>query len=215
MPKIFDNDTREDIRGQMLDNGFTLIKRFGLKKTTIEDVTRSSGVAKGTFYNFFKTKEEFIYQIVIFKRRAVREHYQEIIRKNGGAVDRALLGDMIRFIINGDYNLLTYLSRDDLAMLAARWPKEYLANAENDDKLFAWLLDKVAERRDGCDCRVFSNLFNVIVIGLADQNKLHRDALEPTVTHCVESLLDYVFEPSGAYGEPQPLHCDAREKSPA
>jgi AcrR family transcriptional regulator len=194
MPKIFDDETREDIRSQMLDNGFTLIKRFGLKKTTIEDVTRASGVAKGTFYNFFKTKEEFVYQIVIYKRWLVKVRYTEMVAKNGNVVDRKLLREMLYFIINGDYSLVTYLNRDDMAMLAARWPKEYLQNAENDEKMLIWILERTPQKRSSCDWRVFSNIFKIVALGLAERDKLHQDALDATIDQFVDRLVDYVFE---------------------
>ncbi|MDR1439670.1 MAG: TetR/AcrR family transcriptional regulator [Clostridiales bacterium] len=194
MPKIFDSDTREDIKSQMLDNGFSLIKRFGLKKTTIEDVTRASGVAKGTFYNFFKTKEEFIYQIVIYKRRVIKEHYLEMSNENGGIIDRHTLKKILYFTINGDFNLLTYLNRDDMAMLTARWPKEYMTNAENDEKIFTMLLDKALKKRKDCDWKVFTNIFKIVSQGLVEQDKLHQDALDMTIDQLIEGLLDYVFE---------------------
>ena len=194
MPKIFDEETREDIRSQMLDNGFSLIKRFGLKKTTIEDVTRSSGVAKGTFYNFFKTKEEFVFQIVIYKRRLVKARYTEMVAENGNVVDRRLLREMLYFIINGEYNLITYLNRDDMAMLAARWPKEYLVNAENDEQMLIWILEHAPQKRGSCDWRVFSNIYKIVAMGLAERDKLHRDALDATIDQFVDRLVDYVFE---------------------
>ena len=194
MPKIFDNETREDIRGQMLDNGYSLIKRFGLKKTTIEDVTRSSGVAKGTFYNFFKTKEEFIYQIVVYKRKLIRERNMEMIAANGGIVDRRLMRSLLYFIISGDYNLLTYLSRDDIAMLAARWPKEYMDNASNDEKMFSWIFDKVVRKSADCDWKVFMNLYKIAILGLSEIDQLNAEVLDETVAQVVESMLDYVFE---------------------
>ena len=194
MPKIFDEETREDIRSQMLDNGFSLIKRFGLKKTTIEDVTRASGVAKGTFYNFFKTKEEFVYQIVVYKRRLVKARYTEMVSENNNIVDRRLLREMLYFIVNGEYNLITYLDRDDMAMLAARWPKEYLMNAENDEKMLLWILERAPMKRTSCDWRVFSNIFKIVAMGLAERDKLHLDALNATIDQFVDRLVDYVFE---------------------
>jgi AcrR family transcriptional regulator len=179
----------------MLDNGFSLIKRFGLKKTTIEDVTRASGVAKGTFYNFFKTKEEFVYQIIIYKRRLIKARYAEMVSENDNVVDRALLRDMLYKIINGDYNLVTYLNRDDMAMLTARWPKEYLMNAENDEKMLLWILERTPLKRVECDWRVFANIYKIVAMGIAEREQLHQDYIEETVVQFVDQLVDYVFEP--------------------
>jgi len=193
MPKIFDDEIREEIRGRMLDTGFTLIKKFGLKKTTIDDVTRASGVAKGTFYNFFKTKEEFVYQIIIYKRRLIRTLFESMIEGNGGEVDRKLLREMLRAIINGDYNLIAYLNSDDMAVLVARWPRDYALNAENDEKILQWVLENARHIRAGCDIRVFINIYKAAATGLADREALYPDAIDETAAYFADILSDYVF----------------------
>ncbi|APC38953.1 TetR/AcrR family transcriptional regulator [Clostridium estertheticum] len=53
MPQIFDDVTRKQIRINMLDNGYELIKKNGYKKTSVEEIAKSCSLAKGTFYNFF------------------------------------------------------------------------------------------------------------------------------------------------------------------
>jgi len=45
-------------RLDLLDAGLAVFREKGVKATTVEDVTTRAGVAKGTFYLYFKTKEE-------------------------------------------------------------------------------------------------------------------------------------------------------------
>ena len=47
----------------MLDVTHNLIKQKGFYKLNIEDITQSAGVAKGTFYTYFKHKEEIVLEI--------------------------------------------------------------------------------------------------------------------------------------------------------
>ena len=44
MPQIFDEAGREKVRTLLLESGFELIKNYGLKKTSISDITRRAGV---------------------------------------------------------------------------------------------------------------------------------------------------------------------------
>jgi hypothetical protein len=117
-----------------------------------------------------------------------------MVAENDNVVDRRLLREMLYFIVNGEYNLVTYLNRDDMAMLAARWPKEYLVNAENDEKMLLWILERTPQKRNSCDWRVFSNIFKIVAMGLAERDKLHQDALDATIDQFVDRLVDYVFE---------------------
>jgi TetR/AcrR family transcriptional repressor of nem operon len=44
---------------EILDKGLELIRSRGYNKTGIDDILRESGIPKGSFYNFFKSKEDF------------------------------------------------------------------------------------------------------------------------------------------------------------
>ena len=62
---------REDI----LEKGEELIRQRGFNKTGVEEIINACGVPKGTFYNYFKSKEDFGADAV--KHYAAR-HYQSI-----------------------------------------------------------------------------------------------------------------------------------------
>lgn len=55
---------KEQIRATLLKVGAELIEKHGLDGTTIEAITAKAGVAKGTFYNYFKTKHDLVYSAV-------------------------------------------------------------------------------------------------------------------------------------------------------
>jgi AcrR family transcriptional regulator len=50
----------KNIRENLIENAQRLIAEKGYHKTRVEDITKASGVAKGTFYNYFSSKEELI-----------------------------------------------------------------------------------------------------------------------------------------------------------
>ncbi len=50
----------KNIRENLIENAQRLIAEKGYHKTRVEDITKASGVAKGTFYNYFNSKEELI-----------------------------------------------------------------------------------------------------------------------------------------------------------
>jgi len=57
MPRAFKEEEKEKIRVKLLEAGRSCFLRYGLKKTTIEDVVRPAGIAKSSFYLFFESKE--------------------------------------------------------------------------------------------------------------------------------------------------------------
>jgi len=59
MPKITEAK-RESRRQQILDAALACFSRNGFHNTTTADIVRESGVAQGTLYLYFKTKDEII-----------------------------------------------------------------------------------------------------------------------------------------------------------
>lgn len=45
-------------RKKLIDTADQLIRAKGYEQVSVEDITKASGVAKGTFYNYFKKKED-------------------------------------------------------------------------------------------------------------------------------------------------------------
>jgi AcrR family transcriptional regulator len=61
----FAGKEKELIRLKMLENGKKAFSKSGIKKTSIEEITKSVGIAKGSFYIFFDSKEELYFQILM------------------------------------------------------------------------------------------------------------------------------------------------------
>jgi AcrR family transcriptional regulator len=57
VPKVFTEEQRKAMRKKLINIGFKIFSEFGIRKTRVEDITRKAGIAKGTFYSFFPSKE--------------------------------------------------------------------------------------------------------------------------------------------------------------
>ncbi|MFC7134179.1 MULTISPECIES: TetR/AcrR family transcriptional regulator [Salinibaculum] len=60
----FSEAERERIRERLVAEGRELFARYGLKKTTIGELTEPVGIANGTFYQFFDSKTDLYVEIL-------------------------------------------------------------------------------------------------------------------------------------------------------
>lgn len=60
----FTASEKEEIRQSLMAKGKELFIQYGLEKTTIDDIVQACGIAKGSFYKFFSSKEELFYVIL-------------------------------------------------------------------------------------------------------------------------------------------------------
>jgi AcrR family transcriptional regulator len=64
MPRAFTDTEKQTIRARLMEAGRACFLRYGLKKTTIEDLVKPAGIAKGSFYLFFESKEALYVEIM-------------------------------------------------------------------------------------------------------------------------------------------------------
>lgn len=81
MPKFTDIE-KEHIKQDLLIKGRNIFIKYGLAKTSIDEIIRECGIAKGTFYKFFNSKEELYYEILINEVEIREEVLNELFRKN-------------------------------------------------------------------------------------------------------------------------------------
>lgn len=186
MPQIFEKIGREKVREQLLEAGFLLIKQYGLKKTSVSDIATS------TFYNFFPSKEEFVYQLVLYKRSIVKGYFDELISE--GKADKEQFRQYLRKIYLSDNNVFDYLSESEIEMLNARWPEEYWKNRDNDEHSTQWLLGNLNGVSPNCDWKVFANLSKSIALIRHGKRRLYQDKYEEALEVCIDAIIRYVFD---------------------
>ena len=62
-----------ETRAKLLDAARKIVCERGLAGTNVEEITASCGVAKGTFYTYFKRKEDIIYALCRESFAAIRD----------------------------------------------------------------------------------------------------------------------------------------------
>lgn len=64
MARKFADHEKEQIRAKLQEHGRELFSKYGLKKTSIEEITKSVGIAQGSFYLFYSSKEELYFDLL-------------------------------------------------------------------------------------------------------------------------------------------------------
>ena len=72
----FTEEQKTIIRAELIAAGYELSRKCGIKKMTVAMVANAAGVAVGSFYNFFESKESFVV--------ALMEEYENDFSQFGG-----------------------------------------------------------------------------------------------------------------------------------
>lgn len=106
MGKVEENKRQKKER--LLNTAFTLFTTQGLTKTSISDIASAAGVAKGTFYLYFRDKTEIQEELVA---RKASELFHRAFRRM--PEDRMEVEDRLIFVVD---DLLSQLQSDPLLL---------------------------------------------------------------------------------------------------
>ncbi len=128
MPKSFSNIEKEWIRKKLLEEGRKLFEKYGVQKTSVDEIVRSVGISKGSFYIFYDSKEELFFDILEnlekeFKDKLFKTAFEEV--KNSDNAFRSFLNEFFDFLENTP--LLQYVTGKDIEYLLRKLPEEKVA----------------------------------------------------------------------------------------
>ncbi len=136
MPKKFTDQERDWIYRKLLTEGRRSFETHGLKKTSVEDLTKAAGIAQGSFYMFFGSKEELFFEIILEDERRIRSTMLESLRPG-----EAVTGEGIKQFLLQSFRMIDesplmrqMIVRGELEQLLRKLPKELLERNFSEDK---------------------------------------------------------------------------------
>ncbi len=192
MPAIFSEEQKEKLQISLMTTGFELLKKYGYRRMTIDEVTKSCGIAKGTFYHFFKGKEEFIYRIMLYERDLERKKLTDRLTPDGILTKRAFK-EWLLDMIHDDVNVFSYMSQEEITLLTSAWPEEYLLNVSNDEHTSLWILSMIPDKQKDCDWKIFVNYLKGLAIVNTYKHILNPDAADLFIDRFMDDLIRYVW----------------------
>ncbi|AOT69273.1 TetR/AcrR family transcriptional regulator [Geosporobacter ferrireducens] len=109
----------DERRNEILDTAERLFHMNGYEKCTVNDILKEVAIAKGTFYHYFKSKEEVLDAIVLRYKEIVVSRAEKILKKNGISPEEKLMHIFMAMRINDkvDSDMLNELHKTQNALL--------------------------------------------------------------------------------------------------
>lgn len=136
MPKFSDNE-KEMIRQKLMKEGERLFTTFGIKKVTIDEIVQATGIAKGSFYNFYPSKEHLYMEIAGNQQIKMWREMDEFLNGNRSLPPRELCKQCFLWMFHGlqRYPMLQQADGETADYLYRKLPREVIEAHTKDDSL--------------------------------------------------------------------------------
>ena len=189
MPKIFTDENRDEIRKKLLDKGFKMLKKGGLSAVNIDKLTEETYIAKGTFYNLFENKSEFMYHMMIHERNRAKEKLLSYLN-DSGKLTKDSLRDYLKWLSAENPNVFAFLTDAEKKRLIASWSDKYIEDKSNDNKTMHMLISLLESPATEPDWKLACNYMKLIAISLATKKVFIKENYNVMVDSLIEQILN-------------------------
>ncbi|MET3547564.1 AcrR family transcriptional regulator [Paenibacillus favisporus] len=128
MPQ-FSPAEKEKLRQDLIDAGKKLFAAQGLKKTSLEQLTAATGIAKSTFYAFYDSKEAMYLDLLELESAGMEERVWAAVGKQSDAYS-GIIAYLRQMVLELKTNPLTkklIMHPQEMELLRRRVPPEFIA----------------------------------------------------------------------------------------
>ena len=182
MATAFTDKEKEVIRKKLQKAAKECLQRYGVRKTTVDQMVEMVDISKGSFYNFYSSKEMLFftvleeYQIDIMNRLAEKLEQENQINANQFV---QLLYD---FYQDFRYSFMyTIFKNNEMELLIRRLPKEVITNHHMiDDRMVKEIVSRI-NIRENVSLEIVSALFRTIAMTILHIEEIGEEEFDITL----------------------------------
>ena len=190
--RVFTEAERTEYREKMLAAGFDLLKQYGMTHMSVAKITEAAGIGVSTFYNFFPSKEAYVYEVLQYRRKMIPELIKMALNgkeKAGPAEARTYL----KFMIDENYSVFPSLSAEDEQRLLEMIPEKAKPDLQRETEISTMFFQQMEGIRLDINIGVVTNLIKIYVLGAEERNILHDAAYEETMERMRDLILYEIY----------------------
>ena len=191
MSVMFTAEDRERIMCQLIKIGYEIFESSTLKKTSVSEIAKRCGIAKGSFYNFFPSKHAYALALI---QKASQEKRKEFINLLGERDKIPLVEFMpwYRSIFTKENNIYYHLKVEDVLWLRDNMQDDSFFNPETDKQAMKKLLDKIDGIKADVDYGVIVNFYKMPYALYQNRDTFCEDAIQKNIDLIVHTMYQYM-----------------------
>lgn len=191
MPKVYSDQQRNDIRQRLKEVATHCMQTQGIKKTTVDELVSKVQIPKGTFYLFYKTKEELMFEVLLdIHDQVEKEMFTEMMRiKDEMTVDNLTEVIFKFYKVIDESGILRILTSGEIEILYHKLPPEVLQeHFAHDDSMIDGII-KLFNLPDTKDTEVFSSAFRNLFVSSIYQKDMQENYFNESLKLTIRGLV--------------------------
>jgi AcrR family transcriptional regulator len=200
MARAFSEKEREHIRARLKDGTRECLGRFGVRKTTVDQLVERAGISKGAFYKFYPSKEVLFfsvledYQNYLVEKATARLDQQDTITREDFT---EILYEIYRDV--GQSFLMNLIKNQEFTYLIRKLPGELIKRHHSLDELLVQKLLARVKIKDDIDLGLAAASLRAVFMSMLHLKEIGEDYFDQVLKLLVQGLALQLVEGTPAH----------------
>lgn len=193
MATAFTAEEKEVIRKKLHKVAKECLQRYGVKKTTVDQMAAMVDISKGSFYNFYSSKEMLFFAVLEEYQIDVMDRLTEQLDMEAKIDTNRLVQLLYDFYQDFRYSFMyTIFKNHEMELLVRKLPKEVITNHHLiDDRMVKKIVSRI-NIRENVSVEIVSALFRTIAMTILHIEEIGEEQFDTTLKLVIQGIVEQI-----------------------
>ena len=193
MATAFTSEEKEVIRKKLHKVAKECLQRYGVKKTTVDQMAAMVDISKGSFYNFYSSKEMLFFKVLEEYQIDVMNRLTEQLGMETKIDTNRLVQLLYDFYQDFRYSFMyTIFKNHEMELLVRKLPKEAITNHHLiDDRMVKKIVSRI-NIRENVSVEIVSALFRTIAMTILHIEEIGEKQFDTTLKLVIQGVVEQI-----------------------
>ena len=193
MATAFTSEEKEVIRKKLHKVAKECLQRYGVKKTTVDQMAAMVDISKGSFYNFYSSKEMLFFKVLEEYQIDVMNRLTEQLGMETKIDTNRLVQLLYDFYQDFRYSFMyTIFKNHEMELLLRKLPKEAITNHHLiDDRMVKKIVSRI-NIRENVSVEIVSALFRTIAMTILHIEEIGEEQFDITLKLVIQGIVEQI-----------------------
>ena len=193
MATAFTAEEKEVIRKKLHKVAKECLQRYGVKKTTVDQMAAMVDISKGSFYNFYSSKEMLFFAVLEEYQIDVMNRLTEQLDMEA-KIDTSRLVELLYDFYQGfRYSFMyTIFKNNEMELLIRKLPKEAITNHHLiDDRMVKKIVSRI-NIKENVSVEIVSALFRTIAMTILHIEEIGEEQFDIALKFVIQGIVEQI-----------------------
>ena len=193
MATAFTAEEKEVIKRKLHTVAKECLQRYGVKKTTVDQMAAMVDISKGSFYNFYSSKEMLFFAVLEEYQIDVMNRLTEQLDMEA-KIDTSRLVELLYDFYQGfRYSFMyTIFKNNEMELLIRKLPKEAITNHHLiDDRMVKKIVSRI-NIKENVSVEIVSALFRTIAMTILHIEEIGEEQFDIALKFVIQGIVEQI-----------------------